>query len=52
MDGRDWSQSLWVADLWRRGRVRRGWKLAQRIVSRTADDPELHAAIKALQLWK
>ena len=52
MDVRDWSQSLWVADLWRRGRVRRGWKLAQRIVSRTADDPEPRAAIKALQLWK
>src|SRR5690348_8206209 len=28
MDGHDWSERLWVTDVWRRGRVRRGWKLA------------------------
>src|SRR4051794_7662239 len=27
MDGRDWSGTLFVTDLWRKGRVRRGWKL-------------------------
>jgi len=52
MDGGDWSEKLWVTDLWRKGRVRRGWKLAQRVVSRTNDDPQLRKAIKALQLWK
>ena len=52
MDGRDWSEKLWVTDLWRKGRVRRGWKLAQRVVSRPHDDPQLRTAIKALQLWK
>jgi ketosteroid isomerase-like protein len=52
MDGRDWSKKLWVTDLWRKGRVRRGWKLAQRIVSRPDEDPQLRAAIKSLQLWK
>lgn len=52
MDGRDWSERLWVTDLWRKGRVRRGWKLAQRVVSRPDDDPQLRSAIKALQLWK
>jgi ketosteroid isomerase-like protein len=52
MDGRDWLQKLWVTDLWRRTGVRRNWKLAQRVVSRTDDDPKLRAAIKSLQLWK
>ena len=27
-------------------------KLAQRVVSRPHDDPQLRTAIKALQLWK
>lgn len=52
MDGRDWSGHFWVSDLWRKGRVRRGWKLAQRIVSRADDNRELPKAIKSLQLWK
>jgi ketosteroid isomerase-like protein len=52
MDGRDWSGHFWVSDLWRKGRVRRGWKLAQRIVTRADDNAELPKAIRALQLWK
>ncbi len=52
MDDRDWSGRVWVSDVWRRGRVRRGWKLAERILSHTADDPQLRAGIKSLQLWK
>lgn len=52
MDGADWSGRLWVTDLWRKGRVRRGWKLVQRVVSRGEDDPQLRSAIKSLQLWK
>jgi Domain of unknown function (DUF4440) len=52
MDGQDWSGPVFVTDLWRRGRVRRGWKLVQRIVSRTDDNPALPAAIRSLQLWK
>ena len=38
MDGRDWSGNVWVTDLWRKGRVRRGWKLAQRIVAKADDN--------------
>src|SRR6185437_6430958 len=30
MDGRDWSGAFWVTDVWRKGRMRRGWKLVQR----------------------
>jgi ketosteroid isomerase-like protein len=52
MDGRDWSGTLFVTDVWRKGRVRRSWKLVQRIVSRPDDKPEVAAAIKSLQLWK
>ena len=52
MDGQDWSGTLFVTDLWRKGRIRRGWKLVQRTVSRPDDDPKLWSAIKSLQLWK
>jgi hypothetical protein len=52
MDGHDWSGPAWITDIWRKGRVRRGWKLVQRVVSRSDDDPQLRAAIKSLQLWK
>ena len=52
LDGRDWSGTVFVTDLWRKGKVRRSWKLAQRIVSRADDNRELPKAIKSLQLWK
>jgi ketosteroid isomerase-like protein len=52
IDGQDWSGTYWVADLWRMGRVRRGWRMAQRVVSRIDDNPELPGAVRQLQLWK
>ena len=52
MDGEDWSGSFWVTDLWRKGKVRRGWKMVQRVVTRADDNPALPKAIRALQLWK
>jgi hypothetical protein len=52
MKGRDWSGTVWLTDLWRKGRVRRGWKLAQRIVSRADDTPDAAAALRSLQLWR
>jgi hypothetical protein len=52
MDDQDWSGRFWVSDIWRKGRVRRGWKLVQRIVTRGDEDPQLRAGIKSLQLWK
>jgi ketosteroid isomerase-like protein len=51
LDGRDWSGTFSITDVWRKRRVR-GWKLAQRIVSRIDDDPQVAKAIKSLQLWK
>lgn len=52
LDGADWSGSYWVTDLWRKGRVRRGWRMAQRIVSKIDDKPDVAAAVRSLQLWK
>jgi hypothetical protein len=52
MDGHDWSGPVFVTDLWRRGRVRRGWKMVQRIVSTPDAKANVAAAIKSLQLWK
>lgn len=51
MDGHDWSAPLWATDVWRKKRIG-GWKLVQRVLSRTAGDPQLPAAIRSLQLWK
>jgi ketosteroid isomerase-like protein len=52
MDGHDWSGAFWVTDVWRKGRLPRGWKLLHRVVSRVDEDPQRRAAIKSLQLWK
>src|SRR5918994_941292 len=51
MDEVEWSGRFWVTDLWKKGRVRRGWRLAQRVVSLPDDSPEVPAGIRALQLW-
>ena len=52
MDGEPFSGTFWVTDLWRKGRVRRGWRMAQRVMSRVDDDAKLPAAVRSLQLWK
>ena len=52
MDGRDWSGPFWITDIWRKGRMRRGWKLAQRVITRQDEDPSVTKAIRSLQLWK
>lgn len=53
VDGADFSGTVWVTDLWRKGRVRRGsWKLVQRVMSKPDSEPQLAKAVKSLQLWK
>lgn len=52
IDGKDVSDVMWVADVWRRGRMRRGWKLVQRTIARAETNKELPAAIRSMQLWK
>lgn len=52
IDGEDWSGRFWVTDMWRKGGVRRNWRLVQRILSRTEDNPQVPAAVRSLQLWR
>ena len=52
LDGEDFSGTYWVTDLWRKGRVRRGWRMAQRVVSRIDDNARIAPAVRSLQLWK
>lgn len=52
MDGHDWSGLYWVVDVWRKGRVRRRWRMAERVISRIDENPDVPAAIKSLQLWR
>ncbi len=52
MDGHDWSGTYWVTDVWRKSRVRRNWRMVERIISRPEDKPDVAAAIRSLQLWR
>ena len=52
MDRDNWSGSFFVTDIWRKGRLRRGWKLVHRVLSRPDEDPQLPKTIRALQLWR
>jgi hypothetical protein len=52
MDGHDWSGDYWVTDLWRKSKVRRSWRLVERVISRPDENPDAVAAIKSLQLWR
>ena len=50
--GRDFSGKFWISDLWRKGRVKRGWRLIERSLSRTDGDEQVSGAIRQLQLWR
>ena len=52
IDREDWSGQMWVTDLWRKTRVRRRWKLVERILSRPDERAEVPAAVRSLQLWR
>ena len=52
VDGHDWSGNFWVVDLWGKGRIRRGWRLGERVLSRVDESPDSPAAIRSMQLWK
>jgi hypothetical protein len=51
LDDFDWSGRMWLTDLWRKGRVRRRWRLVERVLSRVEEDRQVPAGIKAMQLW-
>lgn len=48
----DWSGPLWVTDLWRKGRVRRRWRIVERVLSRVEDEARVPPAIRSMQLWR
>ena len=52
MDGHDWSGRFWVTDLWRKGKIRRQWRMVERVLSRPEDNGDFPAAIRSLQLWR
>jgi hypothetical protein len=49
--GFEWNGRMWVTDLWRKGRVRRRWRLIERVLSRVEEERQVPAGIKAMQLW-
>lgn len=52
MDGHDWSGRAWVTDIWQKSRIRRDWRMVERVVSRPEDNADVPAAIRSLQLWR
>ena len=52
LDDVNWSGEFWITDIWKKGRVRRSWRLVQRVVSLPDENPDVPAGIKALQLWR
>lgn len=52
LDDHDWSGVMWMTDLWRKGRVRRRWRLAARVFSRPEEDKAVPQGIRAMQLWR
>ena len=52
MDGHDWSGQRWVTDVWRKTKVRRRWRMVERVLSRPEEDADVPAAIRSLQLWR
>lgn len=52
IDGQDWSGEMWVTDLWRKTKLRRNWRMVERILSRPEEGPQIPAAVRSLQLWR
>ena len=52
MDGGDWSGQFWITDIWRKSKVRRKWRLVERILSQPDERAEVPAAVRSMQLWR
>lgn len=48
----EWRGKFLVTDLWRKGRINRKWKLAERSLSPIEEDAKLSDAIRSFQLWR
>jgi hypothetical protein len=51
LDLHAWSGTFWVTDVWRRGSLRRSWRIVDRSIARLEADPDVPNALRALQLW-
>jgi hypothetical protein len=47
-----WSGRLFVTDIWQKARVRRNWRMLQRVISRPEEGAQVPTAIRAMQLWR
>ena len=52
IDEQDFSGRVWITDLWRKRRIGRGWRMVERVMSRTEPNGQVPAAIRSLQLWR
>jgi len=52
MDGEDWSGEFWITDIWRKSKLRRTWRMVERIVSQPDKREDVPAAVRSLQLWR
>lgn len=52
MDGSDWSGRFWVTDLWRKTGIKRNWRMVERVISRTEENPQVPTAVRSMQLWR
>lgn len=52
MGSRDWSGPVWITDLWQHSRIRRNWRIVERVVSRPDTDADMSGAIRDMQLWR
>lgn len=52
MDGEDWSGEVWTTDIWKRTKLRRNWRMLERVISRPEEGPQVPPAVRSLQLWR
>ena len=52
IDGHELAGRMWVTDVWKKGGVRRRWRMVERVLSRPEEDKDIPAAIRSLQLWQ
>lgn len=52
LDKQGLTGEFWLTDVWRRGSVKRSWRLVERVLSRPDANPEIPPTIRSMQLWR